>query len=158
MFILDLYVAAAAKSLQLCLTLRDPTVGSPAGSSVPGILQARILEWVAISFSTWSVYSWIIRLLHALLGQSQSMTVLFSGFHSPKAHFRFVESPVLPLTSGLWYSLCFFLSLKHTTTLHLAILRAQLQCSFLRNHCGFWTPITHTPRGSSSPNTYYSCS
>ena len=53
MFILDLYVtAAAAKSLQLCLTLRDPIVGSPPGSSVPGILQARILEWVAISFST----------------------------------------------------------------------------------------------------------
>ena len=43
--------AAAAKSLQLCLTLCDPTDGSPAGSSVPGILQARTLEWVAISFS-----------------------------------------------------------------------------------------------------------
>ena len=43
--------AAAAKSLQLCLTLCDPTDGSPPGSSVPGILQARILEWVAISFS-----------------------------------------------------------------------------------------------------------
>ena len=43
--------AAAAKSPQLCLTLCDPTDGSPLGSSVPGILQARILEWVAISFS-----------------------------------------------------------------------------------------------------------
>ena len=43
--------AAAAKSLQSCLTLCDPTDGSPLGSSVPGILQARILEWVAISFS-----------------------------------------------------------------------------------------------------------
>ena len=43
--------AAAAKSLQSCLTLRDPIDGSPLGSSVPGILQARILEWVAISFS-----------------------------------------------------------------------------------------------------------
>ena len=42
---------AAAKSLQLCPTLCDPTDGSPPGSSVPGILQARILEWVAISFS-----------------------------------------------------------------------------------------------------------
>ena len=42
---------AAAKSLQLCLTLCDPTDGSPRGSPVPGILQARILEWVAISFS-----------------------------------------------------------------------------------------------------------
>ena len=43
--------AAAAKLLQSCLTLCNPTDGSPPGSSVPGILQARILEWVAISFS-----------------------------------------------------------------------------------------------------------
>ena len=43
--------AAAAKSLQSCLTLCDPIDGSPPGSPVPGLLQARILEWVAISFS-----------------------------------------------------------------------------------------------------------
>ena len=43
--------AAAAKSLQLCPTLSDPIDGSPTSSSVPGILQARILEWGAISFS-----------------------------------------------------------------------------------------------------------
>ena len=43
--------ATAAKSLQSCPTLCDPIDGSPLGSSVPGILQARILEWVAISFS-----------------------------------------------------------------------------------------------------------
>ena len=43
--------AAAAKSLQLCLTLCNPIDGNPPGSAVPGILQARTLEWVAISFS-----------------------------------------------------------------------------------------------------------
>ena len=43
--------AAAAKSLQSCLTLCDPIDGSPLGSPVPGILQARTLEWVAIFFS-----------------------------------------------------------------------------------------------------------
>ena len=43
--------AAAAKSLQSCPTLRDPRDGSPPGSPVPGILQARTLEWFAISFS-----------------------------------------------------------------------------------------------------------
>ena len=43
--------AVAAKSLQLCSTLCDPIDGSPPGSPVPGILQARTLEWVAISFS-----------------------------------------------------------------------------------------------------------
>ena len=42
---------AAAKSLQACPTLCDPIDGSPLGSSIPGILQARTLEWVAISFS-----------------------------------------------------------------------------------------------------------
>ena len=43
--------AAAAKSLQSYLTVCDPIDSSPPGSPVPGILQARILEWVAISFS-----------------------------------------------------------------------------------------------------------
>ena len=43
--------AAAAKSLQSCPTLCDPIDGSPLGSPVPGILQARTLEWVSISFS-----------------------------------------------------------------------------------------------------------
>ena len=43
--------AAAAKSLQSCLTLWDPIDSSPPGSPIPGILQARTLEWVAISFS-----------------------------------------------------------------------------------------------------------
>ena len=45
------WFAAAAKSLQSCLTLCDPIDGSPLDSPVPGILQARTLEWVAISFS-----------------------------------------------------------------------------------------------------------
>ena len=44
-------LAAAAKLLQLCLTLCDPRDGSLTGSSVPGILQARTLKWVVISFS-----------------------------------------------------------------------------------------------------------
>ena len=43
--------AAAAESLQSCPTLCDPIDGSPSGSTVPGILQARTLEWVATSFS-----------------------------------------------------------------------------------------------------------
>ena len=51
--------AAAAKSLQSCLTLRDPIDGSPRGSLVPGILQARTLEWVAISFS--NAWKWKVK-------------------------------------------------------------------------------------------------
>ena len=47
----EMAAAAAAKSLQSCPTLCDPIDGSPPGSTIPGILQARTLEWVAISFS-----------------------------------------------------------------------------------------------------------
>ena len=45
------YQVHAAKSLQSCLTLCDPIDGSPQGSPVPGILQARTLEWIAIAFT-----------------------------------------------------------------------------------------------------------
>ena len=51
MIITSLAATTAAKSLQLCPTLCDPIDGSPPGSPVSGILQARTLEWVAISFS-----------------------------------------------------------------------------------------------------------
>ena len=54
------YPADAAASLQSCPTLCDPTDGSPPGSSVPGILQARILEWVAISFSQGNIFHGIL--------------------------------------------------------------------------------------------------
>ena len=47
----DFVAAAATKLLQSCLTLGNPIDGSPPGSPVPGVLQARTLEWVAISFS-----------------------------------------------------------------------------------------------------------
>ena len=50
-YILHIAAAATAKSLQSCPTLCDPIDGSPPGSAVPGILQARTLELVAISFS-----------------------------------------------------------------------------------------------------------
>ena len=52
-------VIAAAKSLQSCLTLCDPIDGSPPGSPVPGFLQARTLEWVAISFS--NAWKWEVK-------------------------------------------------------------------------------------------------
>ena len=54
MVLMNLF-AGSAKLLQSCLTLCSPMDSSPPGSSVPGILQARILEWVAVSFSI-SIY------------------------------------------------------------------------------------------------------
>ena len=58
-FYFVLVYAAAAKSLQSCLTLCNPIDGSPSGSPVPGILQARTLEWVAISFS--NAWKWKVK-------------------------------------------------------------------------------------------------
>ena len=54
-----MYAATAAKSLQSCQTLCDPIDSSPPGSRVPGILQARTLEWVAISFS--NAWKWKVK-------------------------------------------------------------------------------------------------
>ena len=62
--------AAAAKSLQSCLILCDPIDGSPLGSPVPGILQARTLDWVAISFS--NAWKWKVK------GKSLSHVRLFA--------------------------------------------------------------------------------
>ena len=56
---MEKHTAAAAKSLQSCPTLCDPMDGSPPGSPVPGILQARTLEWVAISFS--NAWKWKVK-------------------------------------------------------------------------------------------------
>ena len=53
--------AAAAKSLQLCPTRCDPIDGIPPGSSVPGILQEGILEWVAVSFSNACVHAKLLQ-------------------------------------------------------------------------------------------------
>ena len=58
--IFTLPAAAAAKSLQLCPTLCDPIDSSPPGSPVPGILQARTLEWVVISFS--NAWKWKVKM------------------------------------------------------------------------------------------------
>ena len=58
-YLLKCTASATAKSLQLCLTLCNPIDGSPPGSPVPGILQARTLEWVAISFS--KAWKWKVK-------------------------------------------------------------------------------------------------
>ena len=58
-FVFYICAAAEAKSLQSCLTLCDPINGSPPGSLIPGILQARTLEWVAISFS--NAWKWKVK-------------------------------------------------------------------------------------------------
>ena len=58
-YLINSSAAAAAKSLQSCPTLCDPIDSSPPGSPIPGILQARTLEWVAIAFS--NAWKWKVK-------------------------------------------------------------------------------------------------
>ena len=71
---------AAAKSLQWCPTLCDPIDGSPPGSAVPGILQARTLEWVAISFS--NAWKWKVK-VKSLSRVWPSVTPWTAAFQAP---------------------------------------------------------------------------
>ena len=72
--------AAAAKSLQSCPTLCDPIDSSPPGSPVPGILQARTLEWVAISFS--NAWKWKVK-VKSLSHVQPSATPWTAAFQAP---------------------------------------------------------------------------
>ena len=72
-----LAAAAATKSFQSCPTLCDPIDGSPPGSAVPGILQARTLEWVAISFS--NAWKWKVKVKS--LSRFQLAATLWTAAH-----------------------------------------------------------------------------
>ena len=115
------YVSAAAgKSFQSCPTLRNPIDGSPPGSPVPGIIQARTLEWVAISFSNaWKgkVKVKSLRLSHVWLlaapwtaayqvppSMGFSRREYWSGvpLPSPLKNLAFIK-----LSKGLYYPSCF---------------------------------------------------
>ena len=78
-FTLQVTAAAAAKSLQSCPTLCDPIDGSPPGSTIPGILQARTLEWVAISFSSACKWKVKVRSLSRVLLFTTPWTVAYQA-------------------------------------------------------------------------------
>ena len=82
--------AAAAKSLQSCPTLCDPIDGSPPGSPVPGILQARAVEWLAIAFSTYPLTLKVKKLTGAFasLSRSDSSWVAKQGLEPRPAGWR----------------------------------------------------------------------
>ena len=93
--------AAAAKSLQSCPTLCDPIDGSPPGSPVPGILQARALEWVAISFS--NAWKWKVKSLSRVWPLVTPWTVAYQA--PPSMRFSRQE---------YWSGLPFPSPVKHT--------------------------------------------
>ena len=75
----NIHAATAAKSLQLCPTLCDPIDGSPPGSPIPGILQARTLEWVAISFS--NAWKWKVKVKS--LSRIRLLATPWTAAHQP---------------------------------------------------------------------------
>ena len=89
------------KSLQSCPTLCDPIDGSPPGSPVPGILQARTLEWVAISFSSWVISSVLLFSLQVMSDSSQPHELQHTRLPCP--------SPSLGVcwNSYLWSQCCY---------------------------------------------------
>ena len=92
---------AAAKSFQSCLTLCDPIDGSPPGSTVPGILQTRTLEWVAISFS--SALKWKVKVKS--LSRARLSATPWTAAHQASSSMGFSRQEYwsgLPLPS-LWY-------------------------------------------------------
>ena len=105
--------AATAKSLQLCPTLCDPIDGSPRGSPVPGILQARTLEWVAISFS--NAWKWKVKV--KLLGRVWLFTLdalyrkensLPSQFEVLMSHFKSLWGPLTYVHTKIKCAFFFF--------------------------------------------------
>ena len=95
--------AAAAESLQSCLTLCDPIDSSPPGSPVPGILQARTLEWVAISFS----HAWKWKVKVKLLSRARLLATPWTAAHQPPPSMGFSRQEYwsgVPLPSP-WLSL-----------------------------------------------------
>ena len=96
----------AATSRQSCPTLCDPIDGSPPGSSVPGILQARILEWVAISFS--NAWKWKVKVkslshvwLLATPWTAAHQAPPFTGF-SRQEYWSSASASVLPMNAQDW--------------------------------------------------------
>ena len=98
-----LFTAAATKSLQSCPTLCDPIDVSPPGSPVPGILQKRTLEWVAISFS--NAWKWKVKVKS--LSRVQVLATTWTASYEARPSMRFSRQEYwsgMPLPS-LFYSL-----------------------------------------------------
>ena len=95
--------ATAAKSLQSCPTLCNPIVGSPPGSPIPGILQAKTLEWIAISFS--SAWKWKVK-VKSLSGVQLSATPWTADYQAPPSmgfsRQEYCSGVPLPSPASVW--------------------------------------------------------
>ena len=149
--------AAAAKSLQLCPTLCDPIDGSPTGSAVPGILQARTLEWGAVAFS--NAWKWKVKVkslsrvrLYATPWTAAyqvppytefSRQEYWNGLPLPSPHPYMTTGKTITLTRDTFVSKVMSLLFNVLSRLVIAFLpRSQhLLLSWLRHHLQwFWSP------------------
>ena len=100
---------AAAKPLQSCPTVCDPIDSTPPGSSVPGILQARILEWVAISFS--NAWKWKVKVKVKSLSRVWTLATPWTAAHQTPLSMGFSRQEYwsgVPLPSPFhWLPMCF---------------------------------------------------
>ena len=128
---MDIYVyaAAAAKSLQSCPTLCDPIAGSPPGSPVPGILQARTLEWVTISFS--NAWKWKVKV--KLLSHVRLLATPWTGAYQAAPSTGFSRQEYwsgVPLPSPIYVYICIYIQNSYTQLFNM-----------WHNHC-----VLHNPQ------------
>ena len=119
-YIYDTYVyaaaAAAAKSRQLCLTLCDPIDCSPPGSSVPRILQARTLEWIAISFS--NAWKWKVKV--KLLSRVRVLATPWTVAYRAPLSMGFPRQEYLSNYKQIQIFYSFLSFFKDTTEIHIS--------------------------------------
>ena len=102
------YATAAAKLLQSCPTLCDPIDGSPPGSPVPGILQARTLEWVAVSFS--NAWKWKVKVKS--LSRVRLPAIPWTAAHQASLSMGFSRQEYwsgVPLPSPIYVCVCVYI-------------------------------------------------
>ena len=125
--------AAAAKSLQSCLTLCDPIDSSPPGSSVPGILQARTLEWVAISLS--NAWKWKVKV--KLLSRARLLATPWIAAYQAPPSMGFSRQEYwrgVPLPSQAPPQICLKNNRKHRFQLYFPAIAIGNQCQFWYLH------------------------
>ena len=123
--------AAAAKSLQSCPTLWDPIDGSPPGSPVPGILQARTLEWVAISFS--NAWKWKVKVKS--LSRVQLLATPWTAAYQTPPSMGFSRQEYWNGVPLLSYSLVLGPTFSE---IHSFMEEGESQVLFERNGVGWW--------------------
>ena len=129
-----LNVAAAAKSLQSCPTLCDLIDGRPSGSPIPGILQARTLEWVAISFS--NAWKWKVKVNS--LSRVQLLAIPWTAAYQAPPSMGFSRQEYwsgVPLPSSLNVATCGQMAQERV--------RAEIRVCLYENSFQFWLCFSH---------------